>query len=432
MSYPDRSGLRIAAKDLLKWLHPGMRVKRWIAGFALGVGITSVGLAYAFVHSVAPPGSRLYVYLPGALPFIAMLVGMLVGGLSMVGLYRAIVYPLRPHNGDTTVNYLYRYRRRQRGPKVVAIGGGTGLSTLLRGLKEHTDNLTAIVTVADDGGSSGRLRRELGVLPPGDFRNCIVALAETEPIMARLFEYRFGAGSVLEGHSFGNLFITAMSGVTGKFPEALRETSRVLAVRGQVLPSTLESVALLGRLENGSIVYGESHIPTGGSPIRRVELQPADPEAYPEAVQAIRDAELVVIGPGSLYTSVLPNLMVSGIARALRQSSAVRVYVCNVATQPGETDGYNVPDHVKAIHRHVGTGLFDCVLVNNNLGALPSEWPNGLVAQDGSLPEGVQEIAADLVLEQYRLRHDPAKLASTLMDLYCGRRGRVMVAEIRP
>lgn len=415
---------RRMANDLLKWLHPGMRVKRWIAGFALGVALTSVGLAYAFIRLVAPPGSHFYYYVPGGFPFAAILVGVLAAGISTIGLYRAVVYPFKPHNGDTTASYLYRYRKRQRGPKVVAIGGGTGLATLLRGLKEHTDNLTAVVTVADDGGSSGRLRRELGVLPPGDFRNCIIALADTEPIMARLFEYRFGAGSVLEGHSFGNLFIAAMSGVTGKFPEALKETSRVLAVRGQVLPSTLESVALLARLKDGHTVYGESQIPNGGSPIRRVELDPANPEAYPEAVQAIREAELIVIGPGSLYTSVLPNLLVGGISQAVRESAAVRVYVCNVATQPGETDGYDVPEHVEAIHRHVGPGLFDYVLINNNVATLPAEWPNRVVCQDGTLPDGVTEIAADLVRDDYRLRHDPAKLAASVMGLYGGGRER--------
>ncbi len=411
------------ADDLVKWLYPGIRVKRWIAGLALGVGIASLGLAYAFVRLVAPPGSQLYVYVPRGIPAIAVLMGALIAGLSMVGLYRAVVYPLTPQNGHTTVNQLYRYRKRQRGPKVVAIGGGTGLASLLRGLKEHTDHLTAVVTVADDGGSSGRLRRELGVLPPGDFRNCIVALAETEPIMARLFEYRFGAGSVLEGHSFGNLFIVAMSGVTGTFPEALKETGRVLAVRGQVLPSTLESVALLARLEDGHTVYGESRIPSGGSPIRRVELEPSDPAAYPEAVQAIREAELIVIGPGSLYTSVMPNLLVSGIAQAVRESSATRVYVCNVATQPGETDGYTVHDHVIALHRHVGAGLFDYVLANNNIAPLPKDWPNSVVAKDGAVP-GVIEVTADLVKDDYRLRHDPEKLASRLMALYCECRNR--------
>ncbi|MBI2866131.1 MAG: YvcK family protein [Chloroflexi bacterium] len=404
-------------RDLLKWLHPGIHVKRWIAGLTLGVALLSTGIAYIFVRFWAPPGSPFYAHLPSTTPFLAFILGLIIAALSLVGLYMAVISPLKPHNGDTVVNHIYRYRRRQKGPRVVAIGGGTGLATLLRGLKEHTDHLSAIVTVADDGGSSGRLRKEMGVLPPGDFRNCIVALAETEPMMSRLFEYRFGAGSGLEGHSFGNLFIAAMSDVTGKFPEALKEASRVLAVRGQVLPSTLENVALKAILENGSTILGESVIPNGGGRISHIELEPANPLAYPEAVRAIQEAELIVIGPGSLYTSILPNLLVAGIAQALRESSAAKVYVCNVATQPGETDGYTVLNHVEVLHRHVGSGLFNYVLVNSNATPLPAEWPNRTVEMGGSLPPEVTLVTADLVREDYRLRHEPGKLAARLMSI---------------
>jgi len=410
--------------DIVKWLYPGMHVKRWIAGLAAGVAIMATGIAYIIVRFLVPPGAQFYARLPWVTPYMAVVLGVVLTALSLGGLYLALVSPLRPREGGALVNQIYHYRRRQRGPRVVAIGGGTGLASLLRGLKEHTDHLTAIVTVADDGGSSGRLRRELGVLPPGDFRNCIVALAETEPIMARLFEHRFGAGSGLEGHSFGNLFITAMSGVTGKFPEALKETSRVLAVRGQVLPSTLESVALVARMVDGHTVYGEASIPNSGRRIRQVELEPADAAAYPEAIQAIREAELIVIGPGSLYTSILPNLLVTGITRAIRESPAMKVYVCNVATQPGETDGFDVADHVEALHSHVGNGLVRYVLVNNNVATLPAEWPNRVVEWEGTAIPGVVVVAADLVNEDYRLRHHPGKLANSLMALYYGGRYR--------
>ena len=244
----------------------------------------------------------------------------------------------------------------------MAIGGGAGLSVLLRGLKEHTDNLTAIVTVADDGGSSGRLRRELGVLPPGDFRNCIAALADAEPLMTRLMQYRFSEGSGLEGHSFGNLFIVAMSGVVGNFEQALRETSRVLAVHGQILPSTLENVTLTAQVSGDQTVRGESNIPESGRSISRVYLEPQEAEAYTEAVQAILEADMVILGPGSLYTSVLPNLLVDGISQAICSSNSLKVYVCNVATQPGETDNYSVEDHAEAIMRHVGADLFHYLL----------------------------------------------------------------------
>ena len=271
-------------------------------------------------------------------------------------------------------------------PKVVAIGGGTGLSTLLRGLKAHTPHMTAIVTVADDGGSSGRLRRELGVLPPGDFRNCIAALADDEALITQLFQYRFGLGDGLNGHSFGNLFITALAAVTGSFERAILEAGRVLAVRGRILPSTLDDVTLVADLQEpvGSDVaatgltrvQGESAIPKAGQPIERVFLRPEEVRAYPEAVRAILEADLIVAGPGSLFTSVLPNLLVQDIRRAVGASPALKLYVCNVATQPGETDGFDLGQHVAALQRHVGRGLFPCVLANDNEAAGPGLSPS--------------------------------------------------------
>nr|HID13675.1 YvcK family protein [Anaerolineae bacterium] len=254
---------------------------------------------------------------------------------------------------------------------LIAIGGGHGLSVLLRGLKRYTSNITAIVTVADDGGSSGRLRRELGVLPPGDFRNCIAALADDEALTTQLFQYRFGDDSGLNGHSFGNLFITAMAEVTGSFERAILESGRVLAVRGRVLPSTLRDVTLMADLRDEasgvSRVSGESRIPEVGGAIERVYLEPDDVPAYPDAVRALLEADLIVAGPGSLYTSVLPNLLVPDVARAVAASRALKVYVCNVATQRGETEGYSVGDHAAALEAHVGKGLFPMVLANDNL-----------------------------------------------------------------
>ena len=279
-------------------------------------------------------------------------------------------------NRDTTesiVNTIYTQRFLRRGPKIVAIGGGTGLSSLLRGLKEHTGNLTAIVTVADDGGSSGVLRRELGILPPGDVRNCITALADAEPLVTKLFQYRFSDGSGLAGHSFGNLFIVAMSGVTGNFEDAIRQTSRVLAVRGEILPSTLANVTLCARTEDSRTIHGESRIGASiaengtNDRIRHVYLLPENPPAHPEAVRAILEADMIILGPGSLYTSVLPNLLVQGIRRSVIASSATRLYVCNVATQHGETDGFSVADHVGVIEEHIGKGAINYVLANDNL-----------------------------------------------------------------
>lgn len=310
-------------------------------------------------------------------------------------------------------------------PKVVAIGGGTGLSTLLRGLKVHTPHITAIVTVADDGGSSGRLRRELGVLPPGDFRSCIAALADDEALITQLFQYRFGRGKALNGHSFGNLFISALAAVTGSFERAILEAGQVLAVQGRIVPSTLEDVTLVADLRHAKTqdtapsgltrVQGESAIPKAGQPIERVFLLPDGVRAYPEAVRAILDADLVVAGPGSLYTSVLPNLLVRDIREAVAASPGLKVYVCNVATQPGETEGFDVGEHVSALQQHVGRGLFPCVLANNNPISSPQHPHLQPVALNYPPGDGYEVIAADLIDPDAPWRHDSTKLADQIL-----------------
>jgi uncharacterized cofD-like protein len=321
-----------------------------------------------------------------------------------------------------------RNGEQTQAPKVVAIGGGTGLSTLLRGLKRHTPYITAIVTVADDGGSSGRLRRELGVLPPGDFRNCIAALADDEALITQLFQYRFGQGDSLNGHSFGNLFITALAAVSGSFEQAVLETGRILAIAGRILPSTLEDVTLVAELRepDGSgeaptglmRVHGESAIPKVGQPIERVFLRPDRVRAYPDAVRAILEADIVIAGPGSLFTSVLPNLLVYDIRRAVEASSAHRLYVCNVATQPGETDGFDVGRHVDAIQRHVGHGLFPYVLANNHLFQSRDYPETQMVAPRYPLDERYRVLTADLVDEGTPWRHDSQKLAKEILHFY--------------
>ncbi len=412
----------------LRWLLPGMGVKRWLVVMALGVAL--LGLGVGVLLAQVPPLSVVPRYLSlesfptwaRATVWIGLGASALILGLARLN--RTLLSPFVPDTG-AAAEALYRYRKRGRGPKVVAIGGGHGLSTLLRGLKAHTSNITAIVTVADDGGSSGRLRRALGVLPPGDIRNCIVALADDEALLAQLFQYRFPATSVeagLNGHSFGNLFITAMAEVTGSFERAVLESSRVLAVQGRVLPSTLHSVTLMGDLRSEptgvSRVKGESRITEARGVIERVYLEPDDVPAYPEAVRAILEADLIVLGPGSLYTSLLPNLLVREIAQAVAASQAVRVYVCNVATQPGETDEYTVEDHVAALERHVGPGLFPIVLVNDNFryvenlskGVEPVRW-------EGKLEAPYVLRTADLVDPACPWRHDGEKLAQALMGL---------------
>src|SRR3954453_4716962 len=368
---------------LLRLLLPGLRIKRWFGLTLIGLVVLALGLAYLFVElyrSVPLPEEAVYLTLQFVPRWLRGLIFVLAGAsvttLSLIRLNRALAALLANWQpGDSVIDRLLAYQQRERGPKIVTIGGGTGLSTMLRGLKRYSANITAIVTVADDGGSSGRLRRELGVLPPGDFRNCLVALADDEPLMARLFQYRFGQGSDLDGHSFGNLFIVAMSGIPGNFEEAIREASRVLAVRGQILPSTLENVTLCAELEDAAHVRGESKISEATLPIKRVYRQPERPSAFPDAARAILEADMVIVGPGSLYTSILPNLLVDGIAKAVASTEALRVYVCNVATQPGETDGFRVSDHVRALFSHVRERPIDLVLANDNLsGSIKPEW----------------------------------------------------------
>ncbi len=405
----------------LRWLVPGLGVKRWLGLLLVGAGVAGLGLAYLLVDiATAPPGMLSL----RALTHLGLTVTLGLAGLALMlaafaQIQRTLLAPfLQP--GQDLAGAVSDHRRRGRGPHVVAIGGGTGLATLLRGLKTHSSNLTAIVTVADDGGSSGRLRRSLGVLPPGDFRNCIAALADDESLTTQLFQYRFGNDQDLGGHSFGNLFITAMAEVTGSFERALVEASRVLAIQGQVLPSTLQDVTLVGELEvtgeQINRVEGESAIPLAAGAIRRVYLQPDHVSAYPAAIRALLDADLIVLGPGSLYTSLLPNLLVGDLAQAIAASRALKVYVCNTATQPGETGGYSVLDHVQAIERHTQPGLFPTVLANTRQEGrlLPAlTW----VPLDPPVNGQRRLVGADLIDVERPWRHDSTKLAAALMLL---------------
>lgn len=311
-----------------------------------------------------------------------------------------------------------------RRPRVVAIGGGTGQPVLLRGLKGQNAEITAVVTVADDGGSSGRLRSEMFMPPPGDIRNCLVALADTEPLLEELLQYRFDTSSELSGHSFGNLFLAAMTGITGDFETAVKETSRVLAVRGRVLPSARRDVNLAATFEDGTRVVGESRIPTVGKRIFKVELVPPDVEPLPEVLDAIAEADVIVVGPGSLYTSLLPNLLVPGIADAVRDSPAKAVYICNVMTQPGETDHFSAADHVKAIYDHVGPGFFDMIIVNSAtipqsvIDQYESKGSHPVAADVESLHKlGLTVIARNFLHYAMYARHDADMVATQVLSL---------------
>ncbi len=403
-----------------------MGVKRWLLLLACGIALLSLGFGFLLRGFYPLPSIFYYItfqFIPrGLRAGLFGAAGVIAVIFALIGLNRALLEPFVQADPGTVVNTVYQYRRRERGPKVVAIGGGHGLSVLLRGLKRHTANVTAIVTVADDGGSSGRLRRELGVLPPGDFRNCIAALADDEALTTQLFQYRFGNGKGLNGHSFGNLFITAMAEVTGSFERAILESGRVLAIRGYVLPSTLCDVTLTADLRAEPVglsrVAGESSITEAGASIKRVYLEPDDAPAYPDTVRALLEADLIVAGPGSLYTSVLPNLLVPDVARAVAASRALKVYVCNVATQCGETDGYSAGDHVTALESHVGSRLFPVVLANDNLDVHFDAPPGVELVPLGFPPDaGYRVITADLVDPARAWRHDSDKLARALLDL---------------
>jgi uncharacterized cofD-like protein len=327
--------------------------------------------------------------------------------------------------------------------RVVALGGGTGLSMVLRGLKEFVasskkekvgrpiSDLAAIVTVTDDGGSSGRLRREYRVLPPGDIRNCMVALSKDEHLLGKLFQYRFPAGRGLAGHSFGNLFLTALTNVTGDFPEAVRVSAQVLAIRGRIFPSTAQNVTLEAELEDGKIVHGETNISRSRQPIRKVRLVPRRVRALPEALEAIASADLILVGPGSLYTSIIPNLLIDKVVRAIRHSRATCVYIANLMTQPGETQHYSVADHIHAIYDHTGKDLFDFVVINRS--RVPSSLLRRYRAQnaepvDPSFDEldlmGLRYVTGDLLHHRGVVRHDQQRLARLLLDQFVKRQPR--------
>lgn len=424
-----------------KWLAPGLLIKRWLLMSA--VGVVFVGLGLAIWSNLTPIfylseliryllrelTELLPSYVSGPIAVIAGLLLIFWGQTRSLG---AITEVLMPEGNEELVDRLMAHRRLHRGPKIVVLGGGTGLSTLLRGLKTYSANITAIVTVADDGGSSGRLRREIGVLPPGDIRNCLAALADEEKLLTELFQYRFRAGNGLSGHSFGNLFLTVMSEVTGDLEQAIAASSKVLAIRGQVLPSTLTDMRLWAELADGRIIEGESNITEAAGKIVRIGCTPANPPALPKALQAIAEADYIVIGPGSLYTSIIPNLLVPDITAAIARSKVPRVYVCNIMTQPGETDGFTVSDHIRTIDEVCGAQLFDVVLVQKTS---PSAQSLIRYAQEGSHPVffdreavgllGRRAIVANVMDEdeQGLLRHNSERLARILLRWYTRTQG---------
>src|SRR5574344_3164430 len=355
------------------WLLPGLQVKRWFLLNITGSILAILGVAIIF--NLKPIYFLMNLIMRSAQTFPSELIGfffILLGGLVFVKGWQNTNYSIldisQERKRHKILEDLYRRRKLNRGPKIVAIGGGTGLSTLLKGIKKLTNNITAVVTVGDDGGSSGRLRQEMGILPPGDIRNCIAALADDEDLVTKLFQYRFKTGEGLEGHSFGNLFLSALCAITGDMVRAVKESSNVLSIRGRVMPSTLDDMKLVAELEDGRIIKGESNIPEAKGKVKRLFTNPENCRALEDVILAIKDADLIILGPGSLYTSVIPNLLIKEISSEIAKSTAKKIYVCNIMTQPGETDNYDVSDHVKAIMNHAGNKkIVDAVLVNDSL-----------------------------------------------------------------
>lgn len=428
-----------------KWLYPGMRVKRWL-GLAL-LGLLLILFGFAIFHHAQPvdvlaPVNALVRWIdqtwdPAALDpgparwtgLILMVAGVGLVGFGIVKLVNSLTSALHPAgSGGALVDVVYRNRYLSQGPRIVVLGGGTGLSTMLRGLKHHTSNITAVVTVSDDGGSSGKLQKQLNILPPGDIRNCLVALADAEATMTDLFQHRFqgnGAGEGLRDHAFGNLLIAAMAQISGSdFKQGVLLTSKVLNIRGEVLPSTLSRIALRGEMEDGSILMGETTIAHSPKRIRRVTLCPDDAEPLDEVLEAIDRADLIVIGPGSVYTSVIPNLLVKGIPEALHEARARKVYICNVMTQPGETSGFSASDHVKAIDAHVSRPVFDSVMVNTEIPSL--ELLNKYRKAGSVIVEpdrdrirklGYRAVTGNFINQTDVVRHDAALLSEAIMRL---------------
>jgi uncharacterized cofD-like protein len=403
-------------KGIFKWLYPGIGVKRWI-----GLGV--FGFMFVVI-SVNHLRDKEFWFIQ-VLDVIIAISGLVILILGIKRIIRSFVNAFAPASkGAELVDILYHRSQLGRGPRIAVVGGGTGLSVLLTGLKEYTSNITAIVTVADDGGSSGRLRQQFDILPPGDIRNCLVALADASTLMRDLFQFRFDSGSELAGHNFGNLFITVMTRLTGDFEKAIKETSKVLALRGQVIPSTLNNVVLIAEHKDGTTTVGENKIPKTNIPIKRVYLSPEQPQATPEAIKAIEEAQIIVLGPGSLYTSIIPNLLIKEITDAIVASEAIKVYVCNAMTQPGETDSFRASNHIKTLVAHSHPRIVDyCIL---NIG----EIPNSILkryAGENSYPVtndtktienmGYRVIEEDIVLTDDVIRHDPLKLAKIILGV---------------
>ena len=418
---------------LLFLLIPGLSLKRWLGVGAIGLVMVVLGIIISLKISTGPTFISFLesvslhkesAYLRGGI-FIG--IGLIGTSIAGVGLARSLGHVRRQARNLLFFDSLYVERVLGSGPKITVIGGGSGLPNLLRGLKHYTSNISAVVTVADDGGSSGRLRIKLGILPPGDIRNCLVALADSEDVMQQLMDYRFESEGQLNGHSFGNILIAALARIRVDFYRAVEVVGELLAIRGRVLPSTLDYVTLVGRTVSGETLIGETKVGQSADRLQSLTLIPADPVAHPEAVRAIEDADMVIIGPGSLFTSIVPNLLISGIAAALANSPAFKIYVCNVAEEPSQTESYSVLEHLNIVRHYGGKAAVDAVIANNNVPDGPTPAGLNFIRANNPWEDDVLLVEADVIDDTddtSTARHDPVKLSNAIAEAYRKYRGR--------
>lgn len=416
MTAPDPAPPRDASGLFVALLRPGFYLKRWVFAGAMGLAMALWG-----VHRIKDEFDKYHLRLN--LQLMLIIVGI---ALLLFGIYKFLSTLLK-YSGYTqsaALSNLLGRKLLEQGPRIVALGGGTGLSTILAGLRQKTSNITACVTVADEGGSSGRLREEMGILAPGDIRSCLVALSGAPVLMSDLFNYRFQEGAGLKGHNFGNLLIAALTAVTGSFERAVEESSRVLSIHGKVYPCTPDNVRLVAELTDGRIIRGEAAVGRAPAPIRRLKLEPEDCRVTQGVIEDIARADLIVVGPGSLYTSVLPNLLPIPVQEAIEKSGAPAVYICNIMTQLGETVAYSAADHLRVIYEHTRPGLFDWVIVNTRA---PSADAMGRYSEEGAEPVrvdpdalkrlNVRILSGDFMLESNVVRHDAGKIVDALLRL---------------
>ena len=415
--------------SLLVLLVPGLSLKRWLALGLLGLAGVALGIVFALGLSLGPGFLSLIGWLSlressGAIRgsvFIAL--GVVIVAGAVLGLGRSIASVRLRRRHWNLLDSLYVERVLGAGPRIVAIGGGSGLPTLLRGLKQYTSNITAVVTVADDGGSSGRLRSELGILAPGDIRNCLVALADSEAVMQQLMDYRFSTNGQLDGHSFGNILIAALASIGGDFYRGVEAAGELLAIRGRVIPSTSTDVTLVGSTVSGHQLIGESRVNTATESLHSIAMMPPDAASHPDAREAIQEADLILLGPGSLFTSIVPNLLVKDIADSLARSNALKIYVCNVAIEPGQTVGYSIKDHLNVVRHYAGEASVDLIIANNNLLLEAPPATVTLIPAIDRWDDAAVYVAADVIDANIPSRHEPAKLAATIAEVYRKHRG---------